>query len=216
MIAAIFDLDGTLIDSAPDIHAACNAVLAEAGGRTLSLARMRDFIGDGAPALIRRAMAEAGLGRDDALHARLLAAFLDRYERAVDLTRPYAGALAALDRLARAGHPLGLCTNKPIAPTRAVLAHFCIADRFGAIVGGDSLPQRKPDPAPLRAAMRDLHADRCIFVGDSEVDAQTARAAGMPFALFTRGYLHAPLAETPHDAAFDDWTTLPGLIEALA
>ncbi|MFV0302433.1 MAG: phosphoglycolate phosphatase [Paracoccus sp. (in: a-proteobacteria)] len=211
----VFDLDGTLIDSAPDIHAAVNAVLRDAGTAPLTLDQVRGFIGGGVELLWQRIIAATGL---PATRQRdLLAAFMARYSRSTALTRLYPGVTEALGVLADRGHPLGLCTNKPMQPTRAVLAHFGIETLFGTVIAGDSLPERKPHPAPLRAAFAGLGAspDRpaAVFVGDSEIDAETAAAVPVPLMLFTRGYRKTPVEQLPHFAAFDHFDDLPALIE---
>ncbi|MCB1407539.1 MAG: phosphoglycolate phosphatase [Rhodobacteraceae bacterium] len=211
----IFDLDGTLIDSAPDIHAAGNAVLAAEGLPGVTYDQTRSFIGKGAGVFIER-LELAGAGTlDPARGARMRKRFLKEYEVAHALTTIYPGVEAALDALSTAGWQLGLCTNKPIGPTRTVLAHFGWADRFAAVIGGDSLPVRKPDPAPLRAVIDSLGAGPVVYVGDSEVDADTAQAARVPFALFTQGYRKTPVDTIPHSRAFDDWAALPGIAAAL-
>lgn len=148
----------------------------------------------------------------DTEQERLHAAFLPRYQGAVDLTKPYVGVIGALTTLRDAGHVLGLCTNKPEGPTDAVLRHFGLTGFFATRIGGDSLSTRKPDPAPLRAALHAMGEGPCLYVGDSETDAETARAAGVPFLLFTRGYRKTPLDSLPHRAAFDDWSVLPGIV----
>ncbi len=214
--AIVFDLDGTLVDSAPDIRAVASAVLEAEGAPGLSLAETRAFIGNGAPVFVQRMIAARGLPGDDATRARLLGAFLARYDSALGLTRLYPGAAAALAALAAAGHALGLCTNKPAGPTRALLAHLGLAGTFAAVVCGDTLPRRKPDPAPLRHCLAALGAPGGLFVGDSEVDAETAARAGLPFVLFTSGYRKTPVAAIAHAAAFDDHALLPGLIAARA
>ena len=122
---------------------------------------------------------------------------------------------AALDALRAEGHVLGICTNKPAAAARAVLRHLGLSDRFAAVIGGDSAPTRKPDPAPLHMAHNACGPGPAIFVGDSEIDAATARAAGMDLLLFTEGYRKSPVADLPHRAAFDDFAALPGLIRDL-
>lgn len=210
MSAIVFDLDGTLVDSAPDIHAALSGALDALGAPPVTQAQTASFVGRGAPVLV--AQARAALGLDEVVQAPLLEAFLDRYEDAVDLTRVYPGVPAALDALAARGHRLGLCTNKPIGPTRNVLAHFDLARRMDAVIGGDSLDVRKPDPAPLREVMRRMKVAECLFVGDSETDCETALAAGMPFLLFTQGYRKSDIADMPHAASFDDWAILPDLV----
>jgi phosphoglycolate phosphatase len=215
MRAVIFDLDGTLIDSAPDIHAAANRVLADEGLAPLSFEAVRGFIGKGLPHLVARLLEASGEAPDGPRHRRMLGRFEASYETAVGLTVIYPGVIAALDALAATGHALGICTNKPLAPARAVLRHLGLDARFGAVLGGDSLPQRKPDPAPLRATAAALDATAVVYVGDSEVDAATAAAAGLPFALFTEGYRKVPVAELPHDRAFADFAALPGIVDAL-
>jgi len=206
----IFDLDGTLIDSAPDICTAGNAVLALHGAPPMSLPEATGFIGGGAPILIQRMIAARGL--DPALQAPMLAQFLSLYEDAVHLTTLYPGVLDALVSLATAGHTLGICTNKPEAPTRAVLHHFGLSDRFPAVFGGDTLPVRKPDPAPLLACHAALGGGAVLYVGDSEVDAETAHRAGLPFALFTKGYRRDALDTLPHAHAFDDFAAMPAIV----
>lgn len=214
MIPIIFDLDGTLADSLPDIAAAANATIAAFGGTALRHDQVRGYVGDGVAALLARALPAAGISPER--HAAATADYLARYDGAVSLTTLYPGMRDALAILAAAGHPLGLCTNKPTAPTMTMLEHFGLTERFGSIVCGDTLPRRKPDPAMLRAAMAGLGADRCLFVGDSEVDADTATATGVPFILHLGGILRRRLDDTPHDAAFADWADVPGLVARLA
>ena len=211
--AVVFDLDGTLIDSAPDIHAATNALLAEDGLPALTFAQVKGFIGKGVPHLITRVLDAVGEDPQGPRHADLVHRFEARYETAVGLTVVYPNVIAALEALQAQGHVLGLCTNKPLAPTHAVLDHLNLSRFFGAVVGGDSLPVRKPDPAPLQATLAALGANphKTLYVGDSEVDAETAQRAGLPFLLFTEGYRKTPVEDLPHRAAFRDFADLPGL-----
>lgn len=208
MKAVIFDLDGTLIDSAPDIAATANRVLTEAGLSTLPAAVISSFIGHGARALIARCVAEIGAGDADALLIR----FVKLYEQAFGLTALYPNVIAALTALQMAGHPMAVCTNKPLIPAQKALEHFGLAGFFPVVIGGDSLNQRKPDPEPLHHAARLLGTDEYVFVGDSEVDAETAARAAVPFFLFTLGYRKVPVSALPHTVAFEDFADLPGLI----
>ncbi|MEN9410009.1 MAG: phosphoglycolate phosphatase [Pseudomonadota bacterium] len=211
--AVLFDLDGTLVDSAPDIHAGVSVVLREEGVEPLPFEIVRGFIGNGVPVLMTRVMAAVGMGEDARLHRDLCARFIRWYEDApAGLTKPYAGVEAALRGL---GVPMGLCTNKPEGPTRALLAQMGWAGFFPVIVGGDTLALRKPDPAPLLEAMARIGGG-AVFVGDSEVDAETADRAGVAFLLFTGGYRKAPVEALPHRAAFDHWAEFPGLLAEVA
>jgi len=211
----IFDLDGTLIDSAPDIHAAANAVLTAEGLPHITAGQSRSFIGNGARVFVERLERAATGTNDPARTARMQLCFLGQYETAHALTRVYPGVETALETLRATGWRLAVCTNKPLAPARTVLAHFGLAGLFEAVIGGDSLPVIKPDPAPLHAAIKALGGGAAVFVGDSEVDAATAQAAGVPFALFTCGYRSAPPEQIPHDRAFDDFRALPDIARAL-
>ncbi|MBM3605236.1 MAG: phosphoglycolate phosphatase [Alphaproteobacteria bacterium] len=210
----VFDLDGTLIDSAPDIHACVNIVLRQNHVPPLSLQRVRSFIGGGVELLWSRVIAATGI--DPVHRPMLIAAFMARYHDATALTRVFPGAIEAMGRLADAGHPLGLCTNKPMGPTRTILEHFGLSGMISAVIAGDSLPQRKPDPAPLRAVLDLLGASgpkpAAIYVGDSEFDADCAVAVPVPFLLFTGGYRLKPVDQLPHLAAFQSFEQLPELV----
>jgi len=211
--AIVFDLDGTLIDSAADIGQAASRVLATEGAAPLSLAETRSFIGNGARVLMARAMAARGLPEHEL--PRLHQAFVAIYESAHGTTQAYCGVAPALADLAAKGHPLGICTNKPAAPARAVLAHLGLAHLFGVVIGGDSLSVTKPDPAPLHAAFAALGVP-LLYVGDSEVDRDTALAAGIRFALFTEGYRKAPISDFGDALLFSDFAALPDLVKRLS
>jgi len=213
--AIVFDLDGTLIDSAPDIRAAVNRTLEGEGHAPLDLPTVVSFIGHGLPNLVAKAMAARGI--DMAEHARLTGVTLAHYNAASnDLTRPYPGMMAVLERLRRDGHRLGICTNKPEGPARKVLDQFAMAHLFDVVVGGDSLTVKKPDPAPLHHAFAALGVISGLYVGDSEVDADTAQAAAVPFAFFTQGYCHIPHQDVTCIARFDHFDALPGIVADLA
>ena len=211
-LTLVFDLDGTLIDSAPQIHAAANFVFGAKGLAAFSPETVRGFIGNGVGVLVSRLMAHQGLVADPDLHSELVASFINLYEEAFDLTTLYPAVDQMLAELAAQRHRLGICTNKPAGPTRAVLRHFGLTDLFPVVIGGDSLPQRKPDPAPLRAALVGFGPGKALFVGDSEVDAETAARAGVPFALFTGGYRTAPADSLGARLIFDHHAALPRLI----
>jgi phosphoglycolate phosphatase len=207
----LFDLDGTLIDSAPDIQAAANRMLAGEGHEALDLPTITRFIGNGLPKLVERVMQARGM--DSARHEVLTQITLDHYNAGASaLTRVYPGVVQALQALADAGHRMAVCTNKPEAPARAVLADLGLAGFFPVVVGGDTLAVNKPDPAPALACVQALGGGAAVYVGDSEVDAATAQAAGLPFYLFTEGYRKTPVSDLPHHAAFADFTALPDLI----
>lgn len=206
-----FDLDGTLIDSAPDIHACVNKTLADHGQPGLSLDQVRGFIGHGVAHLwVQVRSVTPGLA--DLPLDTVIARFTEYYSSATVETRVFPHVYEALELLASRGYPLALCTNKPMAATESVLTHFKLRAFFGTVIAGDSLTVRKPDPAPLYAAMAGRSG---VFIGDSEVDAATAQAAAVPFLLFTKGYRKTPVNEIPHLKAFSDFSCLPDLIASL-
>lgn len=212
----VFDLDGTLIDSAPEIHAVANKVFQDKGLQPFLFETVRAAIGNGVRVLVGRLLAAQGQDADGALRDEMVAHFVKIYEESFDLTTLYPGVTEALDALAGTGYQLGICTNKPAGPARAVLRHFGLGGHFPVLIGGDSLPVTKPSPAPLLAAVQALGGGPALFIGDSEVDAATARAARIPLALFTKGYRATPVEALAPDLAFDDWRALPGLISGLA
>ena len=210
MARIVFDLDGTLIDSAPDIRGIANAILEREGKEPISLPQARDFIGNGASVFVRKMREAQGIPDSD--HDRILKDFTDAYVTAVDLTVPYPGVEAALVALKQAGHVLGICTNKPIVPTRAVIKHVGLEQYFAVMIGGDSLPVHKPDPAPLHKTFAQLGEGKVIYVGDSDVDAETAKRAIVPFLLFTEGYLKVPVDSLTYEKTFNDFALLPDLV----
>lgn len=210
--AVIFDLDGTLIDSVPAIHAVSNAVLSGMGLPTLDRATVRSFVGRGVPNLVRQLLIASGEDPDGPLFAQVERALVARYETDVEGNTPYPGVVAALDQLAAMGCRLAVCTNKPYRPAEAALRHVGLWDRFAAVVGGDSLPTRKPNPAMLHHAHEKLGGGPMVYVGDSEVDAETAANARAPFAIYTEGYRKTPVTELPHDFAFSSFADLVGFI----
>ena len=213
MARIVFDLDGTLIDSAREIQFVANSLLADRGLEPLTLPETISFIGNGAGVLLQKMSAARGIAASE--HASLLDTFEERYSKSAGMTEVYPNVRAALTTLLDKRHRLGICTNKPIVPTQVVLDHLELTPLFEKVLGGNSLPQRKPDPAPLRAVFDALGDGPEIYVGDSDVDAETARRADVPFLLFTEGYCKVPHAELPHAALFSDFAALPGLIDSL-
>lgn len=209
--ALLFDLDGTLVDSLADLHTATNLLLAEQRRPPIEVEQARLAVGHGAKALIAKIWRETGTPASEADLVTLHRDFLRLYAPiATDRTRPYPGVVAALEALA--GHPMGVVTNKPEAPARRILAHLDLMRFFGAVVGGDTLPVRKPDPAPLRLAMRQLGAADAIMVGDSRTDVDAARNAGVPVVAVTWGY---DRGELDADAVISRGEDLPGVVSRL-
>ncbi|SEO92780.1 phosphoglycolate phosphatase [Salinihabitans flavidus] len=212
--AVVFDLDGTLVHSAPDIHAAVNRALAEQGQEPLSLGAVTGFIGDGVPALIAGVADDRGIAPER--RETLMARYLFHYNAdSVALTRPFPGLERTLSTLIGSGHRLGVCTNKPEGSARDILRLLGLDRYFEVVVGAGSLPQRKPHPAPLLHCFERLDAQG-VYVGDSEVDGECAARAGVPFLLFTGGYRKRRVAEIPHREAFGRFADLPGLMAAPA
>jgi phosphoglycolate phosphatase len=208
----VFDLDGTLIDSAADLAAAVNGMLARFAARPLALAEVRRMIGDGTSALVARALAARGREGVDAAEAHRL--FLEHYAaQATVRTRAYPGARGALEALGAASIALAVCTNKPARLTGTILGALGLADCFARVVGGDSLPWRKPDPRVLLSILADFDAAPAstLMVGDSEVDAATASAAGVPLVLMKHGYHRGPLEAIRCVAALEAFDDLPRL-----
>ncbi len=215
MSGIIFDLDGTLIDSAPDIHAGITAALRQENLPVTTFEQTRSFIGRGVPALISQVFAAKGIAEEPDLVARLTARFHKIYQTAVNLTLLYPGAEACLRALHADGFQLGLCTNKPEKPTLAVLDHFGIKELFSGFAYGDGPYPCKPDPAPVRHVTEMLHARHFLYVGDSETDATTAQNSGLPIALYTEGYRKAPVNQLYHDASFSHFDQLRAIIDRL-
>ena len=214
----VFDLDGTLVDSSPDLTAALNVALRDAGRPAVDPATVRHLVGHGARALIERGLALSG-GGGEAEVDRAMPVFLAYYAAHIaDGTRPYPGCEAALDRLAARGGTLAICTNKPVALSRALIAALGWTGRFAANLGSDSLPVRKPDPAPLLAAIAAAGGDPAasVFVGDTAVDVATARAAGVPVIACAFGFADRPAAQLGADAVIDGFDDLDAAIARVA
>ena len=212
MPLAIFDLDGTLVDSAPDLAAALNRCLAGQGLAAFTLApftlaEVAAMIGDGARALLSKAFAARATAFDEAL----LPAFLDDLEaNSAVLTRPYPGMVDALEALSARGWRHAICTNKPIAATRALLAALGLAPHFALVLGGDSLPVKKPDPGHVRGVLEGLGVPPASaeMIGDHQNDIRAAQGAGVRSVFAAWGYGDGAGA----DLVATSPAELPGLI----
>lgn len=212
----VFDLDGTLIDSAPDIQFAASAVLSGLGKADLTLEETRSFIGEGAAVFVSRMMAARSIVETAQSRASIHADFLARYEHSVDKAKFYPGVQATLALLNEDGHNLGLCTNKPELPARAAIRHMGIEAVFDAFIAGGMIERSKPEPDMLLKVIEDLGGGPTLYVGDSETDALTAKRAEVPFALYSEGYRKSAVSQIHHNWVFDDFTILPGIVEESA
>jgi phosphoglycolate phosphatase len=206
----VFDLDGTLADTAQDLVSTLNRVLLREGLDAIPLRSARELIGQGTRALLQRGFAVQGQTITPGRLEELFDEFMRHYERhLVDETRLFPGVEAALDRLAHKGHLLAVCTNKHEKLSRDLLAALGVAPRFAAICGRDTFEFCKPDPRHLTETVRLAggSAEIAIMVGDSKTDIDTARAAELPVIAVPFGYTDVPVAELAPDSIithFDD------------
>ncbi len=217
--AVIFDLDGTLVDTAPDLMAATNHTLALLQRRPITMAELRSFIGQGAKALILRGFAATGDGIDEQTLAYTHAEFLRYYEGNIaEASSAFPGAVALLERCKAAGFELGVCTNKTERYSVQLLNALDMAKYFRAIVGPDTINIAKPDPAPFFETLKRLGCNPAdaIMVGDSETDILMARAAGVPVIAVTFGYTHRPVAEFSPDHLVSHFDEIWDILNAQA
>ena len=196
--AVVFDLDGTLVDTAPDLMAATNHVLALLKRRPITMPEVRAFVGRGARKLIERGVAATGDAIDEASLTYYHAEFLRHYEgHTADRSEIFPGVVALLKRLADSGIKAGVCTNKPEGLSRLLLDTLDLSRFLGTIVGPDTIGIAKPDAAPYLETVKRLGVapPDSIMVGDSEIDILTARAAGVPIVAVSFGYTPKPIAE---------------------
>ena len=219
---AIFDLDGTLADTADDLLAAANVALAPHGLPLLTAPQDRAFAGRGGRAMIRRSLDLAGHDPDAddmmALTDRMYPELLEAYSAALAVhTRLFDGVHDCIDQLEADGWCLGVCTNKPERMALAVLDALGVLDRFAAVLGADTLPVRKPDPVHLTETATRIGADpmRCIMIGDTITDLKTAQAAGVPCILTSFGFAAEPLEQLNPDAIVDHFDEIPATMERL-
>lgn len=208
----VFDLDGTLVETAPDLLGTLNALLRREGLPPLTLEIARHLIGQGAKALIARGFAAAGERLDEQRLEGLFGAFIAHYRAHIaDLSRPFDGVIAALDHLQAAGARLAVCTNKPTDLSVALLKALGMADRFAAIVGPDVAPAPKPDPRHLITTIERAGGEvsRAVMIGDSVADARAARSADVPLVLVSFGYTDVPARDLLPDSLIDHFDELP-------
>jgi phosphoglycolate phosphatase len=212
----IFDFDGTLLDSAPDLMATVNKILKLEGRRPVTLNEVQGMIGDGMPTLLERALNATGGIPSDAVLKNSIQQFVDIYTgEDAELNHLYPGAVKTLQSLKEQGFTLALCTNKPITPTMAIVRKLDIEQYFSAISGGDSIPKiRKPDPRHLLAIIEELGMTpkQVVMIGDKEHDIHCARDAGVHSLLVSFGYAKMPLGEIGADAIIDH---LPDVADAV-
>ncbi|MEX0283540.1 MAG: HAD-IA family hydrolase [Paracoccaceae bacterium] len=218
MRTVIFDLDGTLADTSGDLIAAANACFQAMGEGDLL-----DPITDAAISLRgARMMLRTGLTRlgrlDEAVVDEWYPRFLEIYGQAIHVhSTLYDGAMEAVAEMKARGLGVGICTNKPEGLAEQLLQSMGVRDKFGSLVGADTLPVRKPDPEPLREAVRRLGGDpaRTVLIGDSDTDRNTARAAGVPSVLVTFGPAGGDMAALQPEALLDRYADLPDLVDQL-
>jgi phosphoglycolate phosphatase len=214
----VFDLDGTLVDTAPDLVTTLNVIVAAIGRPPLAYAAAVMKVGYGARAMLEAALAETGGVPEppglDALTDRFIAHYADHI---ADRSRPFPGTVAALDRFAAQGWRLAVCTNKLEGLARQLLAELGLADRFAAITGPDTFGFRKPDPRHLVETIRLAGGDRdaAVMVGDSHVDVDTAKAAAVPVVAVSFGYSTRPVASLGADRVIDHYDQLAAAVAGL-
>lgn len=210
-----FDLDGTLVDTAPDLVRALNEVVEPEGLEPVPVAEVRAMVGRGARVLIERAYAAQGralIGDEVDAHVRR---FIDVYRAGIaDRSQPFPGCIEALDGLKAAGAHLSVCTNKPSELADLLLQTLDMDRYFDRVIGPDRTPAKKPDAAHLFASVSP-GAKRIVLVGDSEPDATCAKAAGVPLILMTHGYSEVPVSTLGADRLLDSFVELADALEVV-
>jgi len=218
MYTIVFDLDGTLIDTAPDLIHTLNLILTQEGLPEVPYGTARNLIGGGAQVMIQRALAAEGRDASAAEMERLYTAFIGYYsEHIADQSRPFPQLEQALDDLAAAGLKLAVCTNKLEWLSLRLLQALNLTQRFAAICGPDTFGATKPDPEIFRQTVRRAGGEpsRAIMIGDSKTDIHTARAARVPVIAVDFGYTDVPIASLQPDRIISSFSELPGAISYL-
>jgi phosphoglycolate phosphatase len=218
MLTIAFDLDGTLVDTAPDLIDTLNYTLAQHGLSAVPFEAARPSIGGGARAMIENALATRGRESAPADVDRLYAAFVTYYaEHIADRSRPFPHLEATLDSLAEQGYRLAVCTNKLEWLSRRLLEKLHLTDRFAAICGQDTFGLQKPDPKMFRLTVERAGGEpqRAIMVGDSVTDIRTARAARVPVVAVDFGYTDIPIASLHPDRVISSFAQLPAALSEL-
>lgn len=219
VLTVVFDLDGTLVDTAPDLIETLNVVFTRDGLPPLDYAAARDMIGGGARRMIESALKLQGCGLTEGVVDRLFADFIVHYGAHIaDRSQPFPGLDAALDRLASRGCQFAVCTNKLESLSRLLLEALGLSRRFAAICGPDTFGMQKPDPEILRRTIRATGGalQRAVMVGDSGTDIATARAAGVPVVAVDFGYSETPVRELGPDRVISHFDHLADAVFALA
>jgi phosphoglycolate phosphatase len=214
----VFDLDGTLVDTAPDLVATLNAVLAREGYGTVAYEEARTMIGGGARHMIARALSQQGVAVEPADLDRLFAGFIRHYAAHIaDRSRPFPGLEPALDVMAAHGARFAVCTNKLEQLSRLLLERLGLADRFAAICGQDTFGVPKPDPELLRQTIARAGGDirNTVMIGDSAADVAIAQAAGVPVIAVEFGYSDVPAPLLKADRVIGHFDELPGAVASL-
>jgi phosphoglycolate phosphatase len=219
-VTIVFDLDGTLVDTAPDLAAAANHVFASLGLAPISPAELHPFISHGSRAMIEQGLRRHGVSKTPDEIAELHALFFPYYaDNIAVLSRPFEGIPALLDALLAAGARLAVCTNKFEALSRSLLRQLALHERFAAVAGRDTFDVFKPAPGHLTRtiALAGGQPDSAVMVGDSEVDIATAAAAGIPSIGVSFGYTPVPVRQLKPTAAIDHYREfMPTLERVLA
>ncbi|HRD26939.1 MAG TPA: phosphoglycolate phosphatase [Caulobacter sp.] len=214
-----FDLDGTLVETAHDLVGALNVILVEQGMAPAPMTAVRQLVGHGLRGMLIRAFAMADLTITEEQIAQLRPRIVDVYRaRIARESRPFPGCLEALAALRDSGAALAVCTNKPEGLARLLLDELDMTRLFDAIVGGDTLPVQKPDPAPLLAAIARAGGDRdhAVLVGDASPDVGAAKAAGVPCVVCSFGYNDLPPDELGGDVSIDHFDALARAVADIA